>query len=120
MKSKKVILILGVLTIIILFEYGVGIPCIFNRITGLYCPGCGTTRAIDSLIKLDFYQALRYNAITTILLPFSIVYCVYKYVIKGKKNIPNWVWYVILAFTLAYGVMRNIPVFSYLAPIQIR
>ena len=35
-------------------EYGVGLVCIFNKITGLHCSGCGMTRAVVSLMNLDF------------------------------------------------------------------
>lgn len=30
------------------------LPCIFQLLTGLYCPGCGGTRAIVSLLRGDF------------------------------------------------------------------
>ena len=28
--------------------------CIFNTVTGYYCPGCGSQRAIHSLLHLNF------------------------------------------------------------------
>ena len=43
------------------------IPCVFNLITGYYCPGCGITRMFISIYKLDFYQA----TVNNILLGFS-------------------------------------------------
>ena len=27
--------------------------CMFNALTGLYCPGCGTTRALHALAHFD-------------------------------------------------------------------
>ena len=53
---------------------GAGIPCMFHQITGFYCSGCGASRALRSILHLDFYQALRYNAIFTICLPLLAVY----------------------------------------------
>lgn len=119
MKYKRFIVMFGILAIIVFLEYDVGIPCIFNKLTGLYCPGCGATRTIISLIKLNFYQALRYNAIITIFIPSTIIFTCYKYIFNRDAKVPNWVWYVLLAITLAYGIMRNIPYFSFLAPTQV-
>ena len=87
----------------------------FHEITGLYCPGCGGTRAIASLLKLDFYQALRYNLIITISIPFFIIYLLN----KKKEKIPNAVLYIALAIIIIFGIVRNIPYFNILAPIDV-
>ncbi len=36
-------------------------PCLFHRMTGLNCPGCGGTRAISAMLRLDFAAAFWYN-----------------------------------------------------------
>ena len=42
---------------------GVPFPkCLFFSLTGLQCPGCGSQRALHSLLHLDLVAALRYNA----------------------------------------------------------
>lgn len=33
-------------------------PCLLNVATGLYCPGCGGTRAMFALARGDFFRAL--------------------------------------------------------------
>lgn len=38
-----------------------GIPCVFQSLTGLYCPGCGGTRAVRSLLKGDFLMSFQYH-----------------------------------------------------------
>ena len=40
--------------------------CPARYLTGMYCPGCGATRALNSLLKLDFISSLKYNPIILI------------------------------------------------------
>ena len=112
-----IVYMIGILYAFIYIKFSIGIPCIFHEITGLYCPGCGATRATISLIKLDFYQAFRYNIIVVISIPLFIVYLLYKN--KTKKEIPNTILYIYLAALLIFGILRNIPYFSFLAPIEV-
>nr|WP_290090809.1 DUF2752 domain-containing protein [uncultured Duncaniella sp.] len=44
--------------------------CMFHQLTGLYCPGCGSQRAIHAMLHGNWSQAWSYNAI----LPFEIVF----------------------------------------------
>lgn len=123
------------LKIILVFLIGIGlfyvyfanqsklvIPCIFHEITGLYCPGCGITRCLNSIIHLDFYQAFRYNPLVFVLLPFAFGYVIIRInrtrknqaVSHGKRN--DWVWYLLVIVTLLFGILRNVPYFDWLAP----
>lgn len=36
-------------------------PCALHRLTGLYCPGCGGTRAMKALFAGDFLQSFVYH-----------------------------------------------------------
>ena len=54
-------------------EYGIGVPCALNEIFGIYCSGCGLTRAAGAIFRLDFYQAFRYNAFSLVLLPVLFI-----------------------------------------------
>ena len=38
---------------------GQGYPCLFRRITGWYCPGCGGTRAVKYLLEGNIIKSLR-------------------------------------------------------------
>ena len=120
-KSKKFIIVcaIGIIAIIgisILQYFNIGIPCIFYKVTNLHCPGCGITRAIISLVKLDFYQAFRYNCLVVILLPFFVIYNIYVWMFNGRKKLPQWVWVVILILVVLFGVLRNMPMFEFLEP----
>lgn len=96
------------------------IPCVFNEITGLYCPGCGLTRMLKSMLKLDFYQAFRYNPLMFIFFPFIIymiidyIYCFYKKKKSKFKTLPQWFWNILLIITILYWILRNI--IPWLAP----
>lgn len=130
MKRRLIILLLATIfliasTILYYFTFSEfkAIPCIFHLITGFYCPGCGITRMIFSLIKFDFYQAFRYNPLIFIFIPFILLVFI-DFIIKwliGRKNflylkISNKVWMILLVITLLFGVIRNIPFFDYLIP----
>ena len=94
--------------------------CPIYTVTKLYCPGCGLTRMLLSILKLDFYQAFRYNPLIFIMLPFIIFLYIEKTYSETKnkksisKKIPNYVWYIILIIVLLYGILRNI--IPYLEP----
>ena len=68
LKRFILVIFISLVTIIISFfyyhiytKYNIGIPCLFNKITNLYCPGCGITRAIFALLNLDINLAVRNN-----------------------------------------------------------
>ena len=88
-KSKKIIYITLLLSFIYLYlikRFSFYIPCIFHKITHMYCPGCGLTRMIISIFKLDIYQAFRYNP----LLFIKSIYNIKKnmvYTINNNNNI---------------------------------
>lgn len=125
MKKEKISLLTFFLlfALIVVIKYiitGTGIGCIIKKITGYYCPGCGITRMFISIIKLDFYQAFRYNPLVLSLLIIWIIYYIIKFIIKKINNkdiiLPNYVLVIILVITIVFGILRNIPYFSYLLP----
>jgi len=102
--------------------YNIGFDCIVNKFTGLYCAGCGMTRALYSLIQLDFYQAFRYNVLSIVLLPILVLYVLFEIYARifDKTNImnriPTWIWYTIAVVVIVFGIVRNIECFSWLKP----
>ena len=38
-----------------------GCPCLFRSLTGLYCPGCGGTRAVRYLLQGEIGRSLWYH-----------------------------------------------------------
>ena len=122
--KKEMKLILLLISFLIIFSFlnkvfNFTIPCLFHEITNLYCPGCGITRMFLALFKLDFYQAFRYNPLVFILLILSIVYFLVKKIGKLNFKLPNYIYYYLLFIVIIYGILRNIPLFSFLAPTEL-
>jgi len=89
-------------------------PCPFHALTGLYCPGCGTTRALHHLLHGHVATALGYNALTVLSLPF-VTYAVAREALNAgraptlRSRVPWWWGWAILALVIAFGVARNLP-----------
>ncbi|NIM07518.1 MAG: DUF2752 domain-containing protein, partial [Armatimonadetes bacterium] len=47
-------------------------PCPFNMLSGLYCPGCGSLRALHQLSHGHLLAALYLNPLMVIALPFIV------------------------------------------------
>lgn len=125
-KILVIIILLFALGLLAMQYLGIGIPCMYYELTGLYCPGCGMTRATMSLLKLDFYQAVRYNAFSIVAIPLIALYAIggtYAWLFNKPNfidnKIPSKVWIIFIIVLLLYGVLRNISQFSYLAPTTI-
>lgn len=125
MKIRDIIVLIVIFLIyaVLIIRFDIGIPCVFYEITGLYCPGCGITRLCLSLFEGDVYQAFRYNPIIFIDLPILFILFVLNIFFKKNKNIKKITDVIIIflaTITIIFGVIRNIPIFSFLAPTQIR
>lgn len=90
-----------------------GIPCLFYKITGWKCVGCGISRMLISLVRLDFISAFWHNPFLFITGPFILAYLVCrdaKYVLRGNGQMGRWeifIW-IELFLAIAYGIARNI------------
>ena len=102
--------------------------CVIYRLTGIYCPGCGSGRACYSILHGDFYQAFRYNPALIILMPWIGIYILAvwgQWLFTGRESvngkIPVKLLYGILIALGVYMILRNIPIypFSLLAPTKI-
>ena len=91
-------------------------PCLFYSLTGWYCPGCGSTRALHQLLHGHLRNAFNLNPLAVICLPFLIYggasYAAFQ--LRGRY-LPRvfvpafWIWALGVAFVL-FGILRNIPV----------
>lgn len=101
--------------------------CMFHYLTGLYCPGCGTARAVHRLLHGQLLAAMRMNVLAVGMLPVLLA-------VVGVNSIAawrgtaihwprprwapaNWRWGVV-TLVIAFWLLRNVPIwpFSLLAP----
>lgn len=93
------------------------IPCPFRSLTGLWCPGCGLTRATHYLFRGDLTQALRYNLfVVAVLLGLVAAWGLWLYqrardtrVTVIPKRLRPWVVGVAVTVMMAFAVVRNLP-----------
>lgn len=93
---------------------GIGWKCPFCLLTGLKCPGCGTTHAITEYLRLNFAAGFRQN----MLFPFEALYIVWvvavtahSYIKTGSKNYVSpckALDITVLIIIILWWIVRNI------------
>ena len=92
---------------------GIGVPCVFRKVTGLLCPGCGMTRALAALTRGRAAEALQLNALSLSVLP--LVLCIMagrqiRYIRNGTSEFRLYEVVLLCAAAGAciwYFLMRN-------------
>lgn len=121
-KHLKLLMLLGALmlaaALVVLFACDpLRVPiypvCVFHRLTGLNCPGCGSLRAMHQLLHGNLREALHLNALLVLSLPFFawIAFRLVRQQMKGTPGMaiqPVWLWAYFGAW-LAFGVLRELP-----------
>lgn len=89
--------------IIILSLYFLGIGCPTRFLTGISCPGCGMTRAVMQILKLDFNKAFYFHPMV-----FSLPIIAILFIKKDKINpvILNSLLVIIIVLFMIVYVMR--------------
>lgn len=124
------ILLLIILGVAVLFftldpaKHKIFPSCAFHSLTGAYCPGCGSQRALHSLLHLDFAGVISYNFLfipAALLILYHYTHPLLNRWFKWKlpnlfymKNTP-WVIFVVV---ILFWILRNLPwyPFNILAP----
>lgn len=105
--------LLGGIYLFLFRKFGIGIPCILNKLTGFQCPGCGMTRAFSKIWEGDFYAAWNYNALSITILPVLCFYLIYRRYkeITAKDETLHKGEYILLvmigSIMLIYTIIRN-------------
>nr|WP_243108502.1 DUF2752 domain-containing protein [Maliibacterium massiliense] len=92
------------------------LPCMNRLMLGVYCPGCGMSRALNALLHGAFYQALRYNPFVYVMVPLGAYLGadVFLRLWMGRRVLPrlpvSWKgWAALGVLLVLFGVARNLP-----------
>jgi hypothetical protein len=103
---------------------GVFPPCPLRYLTGLYCPGCGSLRAMHALLHGELGRAWAMNPLMIVTLPFITYGLVSEALRELRGNglpevmLPaSWIRAFCVVVVL-YAVARNLPLYPFdlLAP----
>lgn len=98
--------------------------CPFFGLTGCYCPGCGTLRALHQLLHGNPVAAFGYNPYSMLVLP-AVAYSLavsglraYRLPAPPRLDLSDRAVWALLAAILAFWLLRNLPMapFTVLAP----
>lgn len=106
-----------------------GVPwlpsCLFHKLTGLHCPGCGMTRAAHAMFHGDIAGAFRFNPVGMVLLPVALVGVGLEVIGWARvkpfpyrlRTSPRVAWSIAI-LVIAFTIFRNLPwwPFTLLAP----
>ena len=121
------LLLIAIITVYFTYnpsQYSIFPKCPFYSFTNLYCPGCGSQRAIHQILNGNIVSGLNHN-ILIILLALVLscdgtIIIINKVLNKKFKNILHKpvTTYSILILVIIFWVLRNIDLypFSILAP----
>jgi hypothetical protein len=97
--------------------------CPFYAMTGLWCPGCGLTRAAHALLRGDIAAAFGFNLFFPLFLGGIVVgWLAWMRQAFGRSPIawliklPQWSVIAAGGAVIAFGVVRNLPGMQALAP----
>lgn len=103
------ILLIVLLLFTVLFVFDLKWACPFLKYIHILCPGCGLTRSIKALLRLDIVSAIKYNILIIPLVIF-IVGIIIDSITKKDRTIKIFSKnsFIILIFLIFFGILRNI------------
>jgi uncharacterized protein DUF2752 len=98
---------------------GVFPVCPFRALTGLTCPGCGSTRGLHALLHGDLAGAFQLNPFLVLVLPF-LLFALVDYTsavmrgqpIKRNRLDAKYIW-MLFAGVLFFWIFRNTPFYPF-------
>jgi hypothetical protein len=93
--------------------------CPFRLLTGLACPGCGSSRGVHALVHGDIVAAFKFNPLFVLSLPF-LLYVLVRFTnaaihgrqLKGNRLDARYIW-TIFGVVLFFWVFRNTPFYPF-------
>jgi len=95
--------------------------CPFHAMTGLWCPGCGSLRALHALTHGDLSTAVQRNVLAVLALPFlAAAWGAWLGRTLGRPRsrrvAPPAALWSLLVLIVVFGVARNLTPTDWLAP----
>lgn len=114
------LILLGGMAVIGFNPVGILPPCLFLRLTGLRCPGCGTTRMAAALLRGDVGGAWYYNPFTLLLGTGFVLWLLWIGIRSFRKNWSpprspmkyRWWWWLLPLSVLVFWLVRNLPLYQ--------
>lgn len=94
-------------------QFGFYPECPIHHAFGILCPGCGATRALAALLHGNIAEALRLNALATLLMPLVFGYAIAAYSLFLRHRPlrlpqpPPTTIYATLGIAVAFTLVRN-------------
>jgi Protein of unknown function (DUF2752) len=95
--------------------------CPFLALTGEFCPGCGSLRAVHALTHGDLRAAVGLNVLTVVAtVAMAVLWG--RWVVRSWRGQPRttvapaWTLYLLAGVVLVFWVVRNLAVGQALAP----
>lgn len=85
--------------------------CPFRLATGLFCPGCGTGRALHAIVHGDLAAAVRLNILAVAAIPVFLA-LVLRAALAPERPLPRpplWLQLLVYALLAFFLVARNLP-----------
>lgn len=87
--------------------------CLFHDWFWIYCPLCGGSRAVLSLLQFDFLMAVQQNALVVLFGLLALVWEIRAWIrfLKGDSlpySLPKWIFVVLIILMIAFAVFRNV------------
>lgn len=85
--------------------------CPSRLVTGLFCPGCGTGRALHALVHGDLASAFRLNALALAAVPVFLALA-FRAALRPDRPLPVpplWLRLALYALLAFFLVARNLP-----------
>ena len=96
-------------------------PCLFRALTGLTCPGCGSTRAMHQILHGHFVAAFMLNPLFLLAIPF-LLYALFRYsigVMRGeiprRNTLPASYIYALFVIVVSFWIFRNTPFYPFVS-----
>lgn len=113
-RTAIIVLAVGLLYYVFITLTGISIPCIFRKITGLKCPGCGITRALIEAAHFDFTGMFWCNPVAVCIIVILLISFLVRIIFMPDFLSRNHIVFKIITISccialILWGIIRNLP-----------